>query len=67
MTPFLSIFESLPDFISMLLESLLLGLKLLQRLLLAEESDLRGHLLEDALLVVGELVHHLQSQLLDHL
>lgn len=67
MTPFLSIFESLPDFISMLLESLLLGLKLLERLLLAEESDLRGHLLEDALLVVGELVHHLQSQLLDHL
>lgn len=67
MTPFLSVFKSLPDFISMLLESLLLGLKLLQRLLLAEESDLRGHLLEDALLVVGELVHHLQGQLLDHL
>lgn len=67
MTPFLGVFESLPDLISMLLESLLLGLKLLQRLLLAEESDLRGHLLEDALLVVGELVHHLQSQLLDHL
>ena len=67
MTALLSVFESLPDLISMLLESLLLGLKLLQRLLLAEESDLRGHLLEDALLVVRELVHHLQGQLLDHL
>ena len=67
MTALLGVFESLPDLISMLLESLLICLQLFQRLLLAEESDLRGHLLEDALLVVREFVHHLQGQLLDHL